>query len=203
MSLFKHYSALPASLKSLTISSGVSLSYLLLYTAYDKTKKQLELKNLTDLVTLNRGLDWTLVEINKALSLTGLTTLLLSFLPQFEGEQKDLLFSSIGMLWVHTVYSSYKFYSLSLQRLLKEKTIKKLSVALGVAGQAALIAGFWGYISYPALVLSGVTLGISHFYTMEIDYKGVLQVRPYAYLPFPLGGLVLYYLGQTYYQGKK
>jgi hypothetical protein len=29
---------------------------------------------------------------------------------------------------------------------------------------------------------------------MEIDYKYVLQVRPFAYLPFPLAAYVIYTL---------
>ena len=71
-----------------------------------------------------------------------------------------------------------------MRRIVKEKRIKQISIALGMAGQLALSAGYWGYISNEALVLGSTVLGISHFYTMEIDHKGVLQVRPYAYLPF-------------------
>lgn len=48
-----------------SIAAGVTLSYFLLYTAYDKTTKSLGTKNLVDLITCGRGLDWTLVEINK------------------------------------------------------------------------------------------------------------------------------------------
>ena len=29
---------------------------------------------------------------------------------------------------------------------------------------------------------------------MEIDFKWVLQVRPYAYLPFPLAALALFFV---------
>ena len=39
-----------------------------------------------------------------------------------------------------------------------------------------------------------VVFSIGHFWTMEVDFKYKLQVRPYAYLPFPLALLVLYYL---------
>ena len=49
-----------------------------------------------------------------------------------------------------------------------------------------------------------MVLGVSHFYTMEIDFKGVLQVRPYAYLPFPLSAVVLFQNLEritTYYSG--
>ena len=54
-----------------TTSLAVTASYLIFYTAYDKVKKTLVLQNLKDLVSLGRGLDWTLVELNKAISLSG------------------------------------------------------------------------------------------------------------------------------------
>lgn len=71
--------------------------------------------------------------------------------------------------------------------------MKKLSIILGTFGQLALSAGYWGYIGMRFLCWLGVGLGTAHFYTMEIDYKWVLQVRPYAYLPFALAlGAVLW-----------
>jgi len=75
---------------------------------------------------------------------------------------------------------------------MSEPKMKQLSVALGTAGQLCLVAGYTGLIDYASLIVGGVVLGVTHFYTMEIDFKGVLQVRPYAYLPFPLSGMVLY-----------
>ena len=176
---------------SYAITGLITMSYFGLYTGYDKKTKKLKPSNLVDLVTLGRGLDWSLVECNKAISLSGLTVFLASFMPQFQEQGKELLFQGMSMLWAHTAYSIYKFYGYSLQRLMKEKRVKQISVALGTAGQLALSAGYWGYISNEALVLGSTVLGVSHFYTMEIDYKGVLQVRPYAYLPFVMAIPVL------------
>lgn len=178
-------------MSSYAITGLVTASYFGLYTGYDKKTKKLKPSNLKDLVTLDRGLDWTLVECNKAISLSGLTVFLAAFMPPFEAQGKELLFQGMSMLWAHTAYSLYKFYGYSLKKLMKEKRVKQISVALGTAGQLALSAGYWGYISKEALVLGSTVLGVSHFYTMEIDYKGVLQVRPYAYLPFVLAIPVL------------
>ena len=50
-------------------------------------------------------------------------------------------------------------------------------------------------LEFKALILSSTLLGLGHFYSMEIDFKGVLQVRPYAYLPFGLAIPVLGYFG--------
>ena len=150
------------------IASAVTLSYLLLYTAYDKSKKTLVLKNLTDLITCARGVDWTLVECNKALSLAGMTTMLISFLPSFEKKSKGLLWISMAMLWTHSTYSMYKFYGYKLSKIMSDKAIKQLSIGFGVAGQVALSAGYYGLISPAALVYAASALSISHFWTMEV-----------------------------------
>lgn len=170
----------------------MTLSYFAFYTAYDKGQKKLVLKNLTDMVTLKRGLDWTLVELNKAVSLSGLTTMTLAFLPQFKSQSKDLLFISMSSLWLHSIYSSTKFYQNSLTKFFKEGTVRKISITLGSLGQLALAAGYWGHISPDVFISTAIGFGIAHFWSYEVDYKYVLQVRPYAYLPFPLAGYALF-----------
>lgn len=104
-----------------------------------------------------------------------------------------MLFLAMNMLWLHGIYSIFKFYSFSLQRYLADKGIKKLSVLLAVAGQLVLSGGYFGFLSYRALVLGGIGLGMAHFWTMEVDYKYVLQVRPFAYLPFVLAPIAIFY----------
>jgi hypothetical protein len=180
------------SLDALPLSAAVTFSYLALYTGYNKATKSLDIKNIIDLVTLGRGLDWTLVELNKAISLSGMTTMLMSFLPAFEAQSRGLLWSSMTMLWTHAVYSGYKFYGYKLKALLSDKMIKKVSIFFGVAGQLALSAGFWGYIDKATLIYAASVLSVCHFWTMEVDYKYVLQVRPYAYLPFPLAAASIF-----------
>ena len=176
----------------LAFSGAVTTSYFLFYTAYDKTKKTLVIGNLQDLVLARRGWDWTLVELNKAISLSGLTIMLTSFLPQFAKKSKDLLWISMNMLWAHSIYSMYKFYQFDIRKVIADKWMKRLSILLGVGGQAVLSLGYWGFIDYNTLLLSASTLSIAHFWTMEVDFKYQLQVRPYAYLPFPLAAYTLY-----------
>ena len=173
-------------------SGSVTASYVLFYTAFDKKTKTLQFSNLTDFFLLRKGLDWTLVEANKAISLSGLTIMMSSFLPQFAEKQKELLWISMNMLWGHSVYSFYKFYQFDPRKVLSDKWIKQISVFFGVAGQAALSLGYWGFIDLPTLALSATALSIAHFWSMEVDFKYKLQVRPFAYLPFPLAGLALY-----------
>lgn len=172
------------------LSSTITLSYFVFYTGYDKGKKTLVLSNLMDMVLFRRSMDWSLVEFNKALSLSGLTIMLTSFLPEMKDIRKDLLWISMQALWFHSVYSTYKFYQFSPKKLMEEKPLKKLSIALGCAGQVVLSLGFWGQICHQTLAMSATALGLAHFWTMEVDYKYKLQVRPYAYVPFIMGAAV-------------
>jgi hypothetical protein len=187
---------------SLGITSAVTLSYFAFYTGYSKQTKALSLKSLTDVFiapTSEVSLDEKLVQINKAVSLSGLTVMMMSYLPYWTPQQgKEMLFHSMSMLWIHSAYSFQKFYQADLTKIMKKRTMEISSVIMGVAGQLALSAGYWGDISEAQLVAASVILGVGHFYTMELDYKYVLQVRPYAYLPFPLSVATLY----SYFFGK-
>jgi len=93
---------------ALTVASF--LSYICLYTAYSKANKTLEFGLLQDVFLLRKGLDHTLVELNKAISLAGLTLLCIAFLPGLEASRYELLWSAMLQLWVHSVYSTYKYY---------------------------------------------------------------------------------------------
>merc|ERR1712224_761678 len=70
----------------------------------------------------------------------------------------------------------------------KEKllAVKKISIVLGTLGQLVLSAGYLRYVSTAMLCFGSLGLGVAHFYTMELDFRWILQVRPYALLPFPL-----------------
>ena len=216
------------------------VSYLVLYTAYSKMNKTLELQLLLKVLTVSEGLEHTLIEMNKAISLAGLTVLAMAFCPGFDAMRWELLWHAMVLLWTHSCYSLYQFYgathipplsefpgifsdlssdnakqrvrpptppgnaparspfslpfaerlplTASARGVLFDQAVgmKKLSIILGSAGQVMLSAGYWGYVSVSTLCYLGVGLGTMHFYTMEIDYKWVLQVRPYAYLPFAL-----------------
>ena len=177
------------------MGTSVTLSYVLLYTSYDKATKNLKFSNLLDFFLCRRGIDWTLVEANKAISLSGLTNMLLCFIPNLLKSNEDnssLLRLSMNMLWVHSIYSFGKFYQWSPLKIIKDKPIKRLSVLLGIGGQLALASGFWRFIGTDMFIVASTMFGVAHFWTMEVDYKYVLQVRPYAYLPFPLAAWVAY-----------
>ena len=203
------------------ISLSIFVSYLLLYTAYSKQTKKLEIELLLTVLLVRDSLDKTLVEYNKvlsrspmlssqisllrsqALSLSGLTLFCVAWLPGLHEWRWGLIWSSMVQLWVHSLYSSWKFYGSpniphlsTWPHIFKElraseakdvlQGIKKISIILGTLGQLILSGGYLQWLSTAALCYGGLSLGIAHFYSMEIDFKWKLQVRPYAYLPFPL-----------------
>ncbi len=174
------------------LSAGITLSYIALYTAFDKASKTLKLDLLKDFFFFRRGTEWTLKETNKVISLSGLTSLALAFAPEFKHINKELLYASAGLLWTHSVYSFYSFYDLSLTKVWNDKLLKPLSVLLGALGHVLLNYSFFGQVNDTALAIGTTVLSMAHFWTMEVDYKYKLQVRPYAYLPFPLAGYTIY-----------
>lgn len=175
-----------------TLSVGITLSYLAFYTAFDKASKTLKPDLLKDFFFFRRGTDWTLKEANKAISLSGLTSLLLAFTPEFSHIKKDLLYASAGLLWTHSVYSFYAFYDFSIKKVWNDKLLKPLSVLFGAAGHVILSYSFFGEINDSVLALTTTALSMAHFWTMEVDYKYKLQVRPFAYLPFPISAYAIY-----------
>lgn len=187
-----HFQNNKVDINPFALSAGITLSYIAFYTAYDKASKTLKLELLKDFFLLRRGTNWTLKEANKAISLSGLTSLLLAFLPEFRHIKKDLLYASAGLLWTHSVYSFYDFYGFSLKKVWNDKLLKPLSVVFGAAGHLILSYSFLGEINDTALAVTTTALSMAHFWTMEVDYKYDLQVRPFAYLPFPLAAYTIY-----------
>jgi hypothetical protein len=199
------------SMLAFLLSCVTFASFLGLYTAFSKTTKKLDFDQLKVVLTASKSVDHTLVELNKAISLNGLTCLALAFCPGFLSLQEGLWWWGMLQLWVHSCYSSYKYYGTNnipllstwpkIQEELKSKkskdnavAVKKLSIIFGAIGQLGVILGVFYYVGPLILLWTGVGFGTLHFYTMEIDYKYVLHVRPWGFLPFALApiGLVYY-----------
>jgi|AntAceMinimDraft_5_1070358.scaffolds.fasta_scaffold60906_2 hypothetical protein len=69
--------------------------------------------------------------------------------------------------------------------------VKKISILAGSFAQQAQLYGVF-FTSGSSLAFAfAITMGTLHFYSMEIDFKGILQVRPFAFLPFPLALLAI------------
>jgi len=126
--------------------------------------------------------------------------------------QHQMCWQAFAMLELHSMYSAFKFYgskhippladwrrSSFFSDLQEKKTfmegVKKLSITLGALGQVCLVLGCVGLLpgstASSLAFLVAVSFGTAHFYSMEIDFKKILQVRPYAYLPFPLAAVAI------------
>jgi hypothetical protein len=172
------------------VSSAVLAAYLGFYTSFNKITKRLEPALLVDVLLVRRSLDHTLVELNKAISLVGLTNVCLAFLPFLESLRWGLLLHAMVLLSVHSGYSVFKYYGSNLMppvgrfrhlRLPKfgaegVESMKLAALLLGGTGQLVLAAGYLQLLSTFTFCVSAVLLGIGHFYTMEVDFRGVLQV---------------------------
>ena len=76
--------------------------------------------------------------------------------------------------------------------------VKKISILLGAAGQLAISAAFLGLVSGPLVTCwLAVGLGTAHFYTMEVNFKWALGIRPFAYIVFPIVTLALVWTAVT------
>ena len=81
----------------------------------------------------------------------------------------------------------------------QDKNLKKMSIYAGVSANLCLWAYWFNYLSEFKLGVLACVLGLVHFYFMEIDFRWVLAVRPYGYLPFFTVGLGLVGLYMQYY----
>ena len=173
-----------------TLFLVVLVSYFLFYTAYDKKSRSLDPSLLIDVIFVqgDGGLSHTLKEYNKALSLAGLTVLLISFTKIDGYDHIELFRIALLGLSVHSIYSFYEFYGFSIHAVFSDKLLKPTSIVLAMLCLSLLFSVFFGAtIPWTVLAFEATTLGLMHFWMYEIDYKYELQIRPYAYLPFFIG----------------
>ena len=192
----------------MAVTLGVNASFLAFYTGYSKAEKAYKPSLVWTVLTFKKGLNHTLVELNKQISLSGLGTLAVALLPPCQPFREELVRNAMGMLSIHSIYSTYKYYgsknipSLSewwttstIGDLLDSKTIvrgvKRASVILGVLSQGLLwgnaLKGDSSKEAATSLVWgAAIVTGTSHFYLMELDFKWVLQVRPFTFGIFPV-----------------
>ena len=195
-------SMIPAWLTT-TVQSGL---YLWLYTGYSKQDQRYDTALIREVLTLEKGLHHTVLELNKIIALAGLTALLCAFFAHADAFVSHAQY----LLLLHAALSTWKYYgdtkfpeissfgsALAEWRSTKSKdnavAVKKASVVLAFLGQIVLAAGHWGYISLTgaAFALLVLGFGFAHFWTMEVDFKYKLGVRPAGLFPFVLAPLAL------------
>jgi hypothetical protein len=178
--------------------------YLICYTAYNKSQKNIDINLLLDVLLLRRSGDFTLVELNKVFGLTGLTLLGLSYLLHKDGDD------AVYFLWAHWGLSIFKFYGSSklpsidgwmslpsdlMKGRNKNESWKKLSVIFGAIAQLLLLLSYMKRVNQFYGVFMAMVFGLLHFFTMETDTNLKLTIRPAAYVAFivPLFALMHYF----------
>ena len=113
---------------------------------------------------------------------------------------------------VHALYSDYQYYGTNKIATISQwlgldtkpqgagAFWKKVALVTGALSLTTLGLYVYEYVNYYQAGNMIVICGIIHFYTMEIDPLFVLHVRPFAYLPFPLGAVALAYINYQYIQ---
>jgi hypothetical protein len=162
-------------------SIAVLGAYAVFYSGYDKTTKKLNAQLLLDIVSVERGWKFTLKEINKVLGLGGLTLLAAPAALSLVGAPaRGMLSDARRVLVLHGVFS----VGLFSERLASHPKTVATWIGVGALLCSLLAAGRGLYepirIGPGPLLLAGLGLGTLHFYTMERDSKGTLQVRPFA-----------------------
>eukprot|EP01084_Bolivina_argentea_P198235 339517_1 len=160
------------------LSSSCMASYFLLYSCYDKQKKQLRIKKLKQIFGL-KNVQYSLNEINKVLSLTGLTLLSLSFIPKNKLNKINVAYNaskirehSLYLLTIHGSYSLYTFFD-------RYFGAKQFAMFFGSCSLTSLWLYKLEYLPSKYSIMP-LMIGTIHFYTMETKPNG-LQIRPYGY----------------------
>ena len=166
----------PVNVSVTALTAGCVGSYLVLYSCYDKVKKQLQAKKLVDILSFKRT-KYSLNEINKVLALSGLTLFALSFTPNMVSS-----FMTYGMektrenatflLTLHGCYSCYAMFDRYFGN-------KQISMLLGTCSVTSLWLMKLGYIEQKYALFT-LMLSTAHFYTMESTPNG-LKIRPFGF----------------------
>lgn len=185
-------------------TTGALSVYFLLYSGYDKTTKSMRIKqNLGDIFLVRKGITHTLDQVNKVLGLAGLSLLAESSFWHVSGRAdarplaSGLATSSLVLLEVHAAYSAWRYTSRFTSPAKKAAAtwlgVSALSVTLVRNGYGVRLAervpGVGRIVAANGAAAAAIGLGLAsaHFYTMELDSKNVLQVRPFGKAALVIG----------------
>ena len=171
-----------------------------LYTSYDKSTRRLSLSKLLEVLCFRKGIVHTFKELNKVLALVGLAVLGIAFIPQkqcIESQDYLLVFVLYSQI-IHSVFSVWCYYGEHIPKLnswawavrqlfssnRKDRLIciKLLSTVFAFVCLILLVLFQLNIIT---ITMTAVCFfGVAHFWTMEVDFKLNLSVRPFGYFPF-------------------
>jgi len=193
-------------ISSFTLCIGSFVFLLWGYTGYSKTTQSISFPLLVDVLLLRKGVLHSAVELNKVISLVAILMLGVSqsrtLVHLMSDGASSLLQYSLCLVVVHSIFSAVYFGSQrsiqsdlamatsAVDTLVRGNTRKRMdllragSIILGVASSALLVAAFNSVLLWVLFMLLAAWLALAHFWSMEVDYKLQLQVRPAACIVF-------------------
>ncbi|KAJ9462996.1 hypothetical protein DIPPA_22547 [Diplonema papillatum] len=193
--------------KALAVSGGCLASYLVFYSAYDKSTKSLNFSLLTKIFSF-RDFDYSMKQINKVTGLGSLTLAGLALFPSklSEGCQGDLLKIAMMIGATHAVKSSYLYYGFNPRKMLagqgKRVAFEVPALILGLLGFGLMATDAFpkardlnpcAPAALAPAAYAGLLFSLLHFYFIETP-TGLpqdLPCRPYAYTAVATGALAL------------
>ncbi len=205
---------MPRMVTSSALNVAVFVYMFVGYTAYSKVSKRLQTSLLMDVLLLRKGLEHTAVEANKVVSLVAIMLLGVSqsktLCEYLSDGGAPLVSHSLWLVLLHSVFSAAYFgaqrtlaadinmLSGALNTLRNGPTRKRMdllraaSIVLGVLSSFLLLAAYGSLFLGWLFLAVAAWLAVAHFWSMEVDFKFQLQVRPAALLvfaPFVLAAL--------------
>jgi hypothetical protein len=180
------------SCKYSTILSKCLLLYVV--TGFESPNSGWHLDRIINVLTFKPNVDFTLVELNKILSTTALTMILLSWLPSFSGKNHQILQIALPCTIIHQIFSVNKYFGFNLKRIMDSRGDLKLALIAGFCANVALVLRYLNKIQDHHLMLATLIGGTLHYYFMKTGWNGgALNVKAFGYIPFIIAPIALYY----------
>ena len=172
-----------------SLSALTTLTYLMMYTGHDVKTNKLSLSLIFDVLLVRRSREFTLVELDALLSLSGLTVLGFAFWPRNKQNRHAFICHALYILLAHAAYVAY----LAFKRYMSEgsmlpslgprgnKSVKQISLAAGAFGLLMLTMTYFEWAVSDAGGLLALMAFSAHFYTQSIDKHGTLQLRSFGH----------------------
>jgi hypothetical protein len=155
--------------------------------------KEFRLGKVIDIVTLGRGQDYTLNELNRIASITALTIIILSYMPPFTGKHKDLIGISLPIVIVHWLYSMNKYFGFNIKRIMDTRGDMKISLVSGNVAIISLVLHYLGKISAHHFMMCSLLGSVTHYLFMKYSQNSKLDLKLFGYLPLVLAGFAIYH----------
>ena len=179
--------------KAICVTAGITGSYLIGYSAYDKETKCFNFGLLPKIFSF-KNLTYSFKQINKVVGLVSLTTLGVGYAPENslnKGCEQNLLKSGVILGLIHAFMSSTLYYKNNPIAMIngrgKNVAFEVPALILGITASSILTSKALNKVFIKDdLTYFALAMAIVHFYFIETPTGKPqdLPVRPYGYMAF-------------------